>query len=451
MSLAMPGCFEGVWAGSWADGTVPLLSEQLPTHPPVSQRRDRASGRLGYLGVWLGCEPGRQMPEVRNHLPSRHPQGPQSGSHLSFQTGCPPGPRAAQAPPRSRLSSGSLGDPGLASSAAPAQVSSVETLAPKGWAGATPEKQRVEGVETGIPRPSQTRPWTPPSASHVEKVRYQLEDFGKRALGVVPLESLVSRFVVRCSASIAESWLLALSPLQERVRLVVCAHSLRPSPVHVHLASVAAQPQTGCPAPLARGETFPVAGAAALLAERVPGRISQSHPHTLQSLCPHTSGEGAPGPCWRREGEAVPLVGAQETTPGPRTVLAIGTDPSHRLPWGSALHTWGIGGSSVFKGQRHNSQLSSLEGPLAGQNQLPWLCCGCPECGWTRVITGALGCELVTVEGGGWAGKPHPQVCTWAQSQGWQHLGTVPGPATGVGLSNPAPWLCDLGQLSEAL
>ena len=240
----MLGCFEGVWAGSRADGTVPLLSKQLPTHPRVSQRRDRASGRLGDLGVWLGCEPGRQMPEVCNHLPSRHPQGPLSGSHLSFQTGCPPGPRAAQAPPRPRLSSGSLGDPGLASGAAPAQVSSVETLAPKGWAGATPEKQRVEGLETGIHRPSQTRPRTPPSASHV-KVRYQLEDFGKRALGVMPLESLVSRFVVRCSASIAESWLLALSPLQERVRLAVCAHSLRPAPVHVHLASVAAQPQTG--------------------------------------------------------------------------------------------------------------------------------------------------------------------------------------------------------------
>lgn len=31
------------------------------------------------------------------------------------------------------------------------------------------------------------------------------------------------------------------------------------------------------------------------------------------------------------------------------------------------------------------------------------------------------------------------------------HLGTVPGLATGVGLSNPTPWLCDFGQLSEAL
>lgn len=221
-------------------------------------------------------------------------------------------------------------------------------LAPKGWAGATPEKQRVEGLETGIPRPSRTRPRTPPSASLVEKVRYQLEDFGKRALGVVPLESLVSRFVVRCSASIAESWLLALSPLQERVRLAVCAHSPRPAPVHVHLASVAAQPQTGCLAPLAGGGTFPVAVAAVLLAKRVPGQISQSHTHMLQSLCSHTSGKGAPGPCWRRVGEAVALTGAQETMPGPGTVLAIGTDPSHRLPWGSAAFTLGALGAHLF-------------------------------------------------------------------------------------------------------
>ena len=99
-----------------------------------------------------------------------------------------------------------------------------------GRARATPEKQQVEGLETGIPRPTQTCPWAPPSASHVEKVRYQLEDFGKRALGVVPLESLVSRFVVRRSASIAESWLLALSPLQERVRLAVCAYGPQPRP-----------------------------------------------------------------------------------------------------------------------------------------------------------------------------------------------------------------------------
>lgn len=39
----------------------------------------------------------------------------------------------------------------------------------------------------------------------------------------------------------------------------------------------------------------------------------------------------------------------------------------------------------------------------------------------------------------------------WEATSPGVHLGTVPGPATGVGLSNPAPWLCDLGQLSEAL
>lgn len=51
------------------------------------------------------------------------------------------------------------------------------------------------------------------------RLRYQLKDFGKRALGVVgPLESLVSRFIVRSSASIAKSWLLPLGPLQEKTR-----------------------------------------------------------------------------------------------------------------------------------------------------------------------------------------------------------------------------------------
>ena len=75
---------------------VPLLSEQLPTHPPVSQRRDEASGRPGDLGVWLQCESARQMPEVPRSLSS--PSGtkvllPQLGGHLTFQTRwCPPSP-----------------------------------------------------------------------------------------------------------------------------------------------------------------------------------------------------------------------------------------------------------------------------------------------------------------------------------------------------------------------
>lgn len=50
-------------------------------------------------------------------------------------------------------------------------------------------------------------------------LHYQLKDFGKRALGVVgPLESLVSRFIVGSSASVAKSWLLPLGPLQEKTR-----------------------------------------------------------------------------------------------------------------------------------------------------------------------------------------------------------------------------------------
>lgn len=53
----------------------------------------------------------------------------------------------------------------------------------------------------------------------VGMLHYQLKDFGKRALGVVgPLESLVSRFIVGSSASVAKSWLLPLGPLQEKTR-----------------------------------------------------------------------------------------------------------------------------------------------------------------------------------------------------------------------------------------
>ena len=39
-------------------------------------------------------------------------------------------------------------------------------------------------------------------------------------------------------------------------------------------------------------------------------------------------------------------------------------------------------------------------------------------------------------------GSPVPQAV---------HLGTTPEPATWMGLSNPTPWLCDLGQVSEPL
>lgn len=51
------------------------------------------------------------------------------------------------------------------------------------------------------------------------RVRYQLKEPGKRALGAVdPLESLVSRSIVGSSASVARSWLLPLGPLQEKTR-----------------------------------------------------------------------------------------------------------------------------------------------------------------------------------------------------------------------------------------
>lgn len=47
-----------------------------------------------------------------------------------------------------------------------------------------------------------------------EGLRYQFEDLGKRALGVMgPLEPLVSRFVVGSPASIAESRPLPFGPL----------------------------------------------------------------------------------------------------------------------------------------------------------------------------------------------------------------------------------------------
>lgn len=240
----------------------------------------------------------------------------------------------------------------------------------------------------------------------------------------MPLESLVSRFVVRCSASVAESWLLALSPLQERLRLAVCAHGPWPCLVHIHLASAAARRHTGRPVPPAGGGTFPVAVSALLLAERVPGWISQSHTHSPESSSARTGGRGA-GTVLEKGGRGH----APDRIPRDNARPQGCSGPWHRPfmpapPGLSSLHTWGIGSSSIFKGQRHNSQLSSLERPLAGQNQLPWLRRGCPECGWTRILPGALGCGLVTTEGGGWAGSHVPQLCTWAPSQGWQ-LGWV--------------------------
>lgn len=81
---------------------------------------------------------------------------------------------------------------------------------------------------------SEPRAWLQAPTSHrgaqvfpmVEMLHYQLKDFGKRALGVVdPLESLVSRFIVGSSASIAKSWLLPLGPLQEKTRAQCPAHS----------------------------------------------------------------------------------------------------------------------------------------------------------------------------------------------------------------------------------
>lgn len=63
------------------------------------------------------------------------------------------------------------------------------------------------------PRPTEV----PRCFPTVGMLHYQLKDFGKRALGVVgPLESLVSRFIVGSSASVAKSWLLPLGPLQEK-------------------------------------------------------------------------------------------------------------------------------------------------------------------------------------------------------------------------------------------
>lgn len=75
-------------------------------------------------------------------------------------------------------------------------------------------------------RQSQPCPRTRPRAARLKKVPYQLEDFGKRALGVMPLEALVTRFVVGSSAPVTESWLLALGSLQER--MAALSLSMRP-------------------------------------------------------------------------------------------------------------------------------------------------------------------------------------------------------------------------------
>lgn len=84
-------------------------------------------------------------------------------------------------------------------------------------------------------------------------LRYQFEDSGKRALGVVdPLESLVSRFVVGSSSSVAKSRLLPLGSLQETERSV--------------------PPSARAPAPAARRP--PATGSTGLRAPRCPGAVT---------------------------------------------------------------------------------------------------------------------------------------------------------------------------------
>lgn len=94
--------------------------------------------------------------------------------------------------------------------------------------------------------------------------------------------------------------------------------------------------------------------------------------YTLQSLHLHALGGGALGLCWRRVGEATPLTGPQETTPGPRVVLALGTDPSCQLPRGSAAFTLGeLGAHPFLKGKDTMPSSPARRGLLQARTSSP--------------------------------------------------------------------------------
>ena len=143
------------------------------------------------------------------------------------------------------------------------------------------------------------------------------------------------------------------------------------TPVHIHPASAAARPHTGRPAPLAWGGTVPVAVSALLLAELVPGWISQSHTHSPESLSAHIGGSGAWTMLEKGGGGCAP-----DRSPGdnaqPQAVLAVGTDPSRQLPQGSADFTLGELGAYLFlKGKDTISNSPAWRGLLQARTSSP--------------------------------------------------------------------------------